>query len=155
MLTALPIAAMGGVPVFGVVEEIAPLPPHPFAVRIVTMGEWLGIEPPAFVYDPEDVEGGPLVTGELVAWMRETGRKAAGWVLGDGPESYTRKAAQADHRAWLLEQRFAEVLTRFDDTEKRHILEAVNRAERGEVSMEVALDDCGRAIEAHRALMAA
>jgi hypothetical protein len=157
MLTAIPVAAGGGVPVFDVAEE--PLsrstPPHPFAVRIATLGDWLDLPPPALTYDPEDLAGGPLVTDELVDWMRACGRKAMAWVLGDGPHGYTRERAQADCAKCRQEQRFAEVIRHLDDTETRLLLDAMQRGQSGEVPFEVALEEARQAIEAHRARLAA
>ncbi len=65
MLAAIPVAALGGVPVFDVVGTL-PTAPAPYAQRVSAAAAWFGVEPPALTYDPEDVDGGPLLTEELV-----------------------------------------------------------------------------------------
>jgi hypothetical protein len=149
VLTALPVAALGGVPVLDVVDGFATPQPDPYAKRILKAAEWFGVAPPALVYDPDEPDD-LLLTEELVAWMKELGRPAMGWILGDTPASYTREQALADREAWLQEQWFVKILAGFDDTEARLILDAIHRSQSGDVSLDEALTACGAQIQAHR-----
>lgn len=151
MLAVTPVAALGGVPVFDVAEDLAPVPLHPLAKRIATAAEWLDLAPPALTYDPEDVAGGPLLTDDLVDWMRETGRPMMRWLLQADPVGYTREAALADRKKWRQEQRFLDAISHLDETETRLLLDAMKRGQSGEVPFEAALEECRQAIEAHRA----
>jgi hypothetical protein len=74
-----------------------------------------------------------------------------GWLLHGDPEGYTREQARADRTKWRREKRFAEAISHLDDTELRLLLDAMQRGQTGEVPFEVALEECRRAIEAHRA----
>lgn len=153
VLTAIPATALGGVPVFDVVEEAGP-DPSTLEGRIITAAQWLDLAPPAIIYDPDD-PGAVLFTDDLVDWMRATGRPAMNWMLSGDPQGYTREAMLADRKTWLEEQEFLRSISHLDKTELGLLLDAMEAAVRGEVPLEVGLAECKRAMQAHRAALAA
>lgn len=133
----------------------APIPVHPFAERIVTLADWLGLEPAAFTYDPEDVAGGPLLTDALLDWLRSAGRPGADWALSGTPEGYTQEAALADPQAWRENEEFLAIFRRLDKTEQGLLLAALEKGASGGEALTAALEECQQAVDAHRAAKAA
>ena len=101
------------------------------------------------------MDGDPLLTEELVDWMKSLGRPAMRWILGGKPEGYTRDAARADRVNWLQEERWAKAFSHLDKTEMRLLLQGVERGQSGAVHFEAASEETRQAILSHRSRMAA
>jgi hypothetical protein len=154
MLTAVPVAAMGGVRMFAVVETDTGPNLTTYEGRIATAAAWLGLEQPALEYDPDEPSA-LLMTDELVDWLCATGRPMMGWVLSGKPAGYTREAALADRKEWAQEQRFMEAISGLDEVELSLLIGGIKRGQSGVVPFEVALQDTRREIDAYRARKAA
>ncbi|EYD73845.1 hypothetical protein Rumeso_04580 [Rubellimicrobium mesophilum DSM 19309] len=158
VLTAIPVAvSAGGVPLFDVVEDLfpvaAPIPAGPdlstFDGRLLAAADWLSLPPPPIVYDEEDLQGGVMLTPELMAWFRENDLRAhLGWFFDGGPAGTTAD----EQRTRLMQDR--EMLALFngmDETEQGIMLQAIERFADPSIPAEVIQAESLAKLDAHRA----
>jgi hypothetical protein len=74
----MPVGLTVGLPMFDVPgpEDMLPGVGHSLGIlrgRVLTAADWLGIDPPALVYNPEDPRGSLLLTDELRDWLCAVG----------------------------------------------------------------------------------
>jgi hypothetical protein len=114
--------------------------------RISAWCAWFGLEAPRL---KRNRKREVLFTDEFLAWVHGSDGSLDWFVCGD-----VRAMAVAYRKSERTVRRFQDVLKRLDDTEQRLLLDAMTSSQEHGAPLEEALEDCRKAVEAHRAAKA-
>jgi hypothetical protein len=105
------------------------------------------LTPPALTYDEADRAGGPLLTDDLLAWLQRPDVPMRWLFNSDDTPGDPLAQATAERR----QREFLEIISRFDDEEVRLMVEAIEASQRGEMTLEEALEGWKASVESRRA----
>lgn len=114
--------------------------------RISAWCAWFGLEEPKL---RRNNKRQVLLNDDLLTWLYSSGSSFDWIVVGD-----VRAMAVVYRKREQSLRRFEDVLKGLDDTEQRLLLDAIRSSQEGGIPLEDALEDCRKAVEAHRAAKA-
>lgn len=127
------------------------LPKHDIATcegRIAQFCEWFDLPLPDFKFDPEEPTA-ILLTDDLVQWTYDAGASFDWIFVGSA------KAMASDFRKRCREDEdLKKLFMSFDETEQRHLGDAIKAISSGLLTVESAMDGFKIAVEDHRAVSA-
>ena len=117
-------------------------------IRIATFAKWFDIDPPSIECDPDDPEGGPLLTNELYPWLIDQDASFDWVFIGDPKGMAIEYRKQQLDKSGLMKS-----FDRLDETEQKMFVIAVRSFVDGLVPLEQALGLVEKEIEAYRATL--